>query len=380
MCRIAVLPHGGALADSNTVRRFSAPTQSANPPASPGARRRSDAWFEYRAQHGWLHPAVDSRSRKPEGHADVLDTHETTPVVLVAVGDRQHLGDRRGALGMGDRRRCDGAGELSDRAGGRAAPVRPRSRVLRRLPGVRRHHRRRQRQSVRRRQQPRAAQQRRRVLPADARGDRRRRASITIEAYIYWAGEIGREFADALAERAKAGLPGQDSAGRDRVGEHRLGHSRHAGSRRVPGRLVQPDPLVHAGPIQQPHASEVADRRRPDRLHRRRRHRRSLAGQRPRARRVARHAGSPRGPGRRPAADRVRAQLAADDRRAADRGCVLSGHRRQRPAGGADAPQLAGNRRLERADDVLPVDRVRPRIDLHRQSRTSCPIPSPSRR
>jgi cardiolipin synthase A/B len=31
--------------------------------------------------------------------------------------------------------------------------------------------------------------------------------SITIEAYIYWAGEIGVEFAEALAERARAGCP-----------------------------------------------------------------------------------------------------------------------------------------------------------------------------
>jgi cardiolipin synthase A/B len=31
--------------------------------------------------------------------------------------------------------------------------------------------------------------------------------SITIEAYIYWAGEIGGVFAEALAERAKAGCP-----------------------------------------------------------------------------------------------------------------------------------------------------------------------------
>ena len=30
--------------------------------------------------------------------------------------------------------------------------------------------------------------------------------SVTIEAYIYWAGEIGRRFADALAERARAGV------------------------------------------------------------------------------------------------------------------------------------------------------------------------------
>ena len=43
-------------------------------------------------------------------------------------------------------------------------------------------------------------------------------------------------------------------------------------------------------------------------------------------------------------------------------------HRRRRPAGRADAPELAGNRRLERADDVLPVDRLCARVDLHRQS------------
>jgi len=31
--------------------------------------------------------------------------------------------------------------------------------------------------------------------------------SVTIEAYIYWAGDIGRLFAEALAERAKSGCP-----------------------------------------------------------------------------------------------------------------------------------------------------------------------------
>ncbi|MEP7119178.1 MAG: phosphatidylserine/phosphatidylglycerophosphate/cardiolipin synthase family protein [Acidobacteriota bacterium] len=36
---------------------------------------------------------------------------------------------------------------------------------------------------------------------------RRARASICIEAYIYWAGEVGRQFAEALAERARAGVP-----------------------------------------------------------------------------------------------------------------------------------------------------------------------------
>ena len=35
----------------------------------------------------------------------------------------------------------------------------------------------------------------------------RAQASITIEAYIYWAGEIGRRFADALAAKARDGVP-----------------------------------------------------------------------------------------------------------------------------------------------------------------------------
>src|SRR5690606_16275044 len=30
--------------------------------------------------------------------------------------------------------------------------------------------------------------------------------TITFETYIYWSGEIGREFADALSERARAGV------------------------------------------------------------------------------------------------------------------------------------------------------------------------------
>jgi cardiolipin synthase len=36
---------------------------------------------------------------------------------------------------------------------------------------------------------------------------RRAQTSITIEAYIYWAGQIGRRFAEALAAKARAGIP-----------------------------------------------------------------------------------------------------------------------------------------------------------------------------
>ena len=35
----------------------------------------------------------------------------------------------------------------------------------------------------------------------------RARTSITIEAYIYWDGDIGRRFAQALAAKAREGLP-----------------------------------------------------------------------------------------------------------------------------------------------------------------------------
>jgi cardiolipin synthase len=43
-------------------------------------------------------------------------------------------------------------------------------------------------------------------FPAMLRDIRRAELSITIEAYIYWAGEIGLEFARALAQRARAGV------------------------------------------------------------------------------------------------------------------------------------------------------------------------------
>jgi cardiolipin synthase len=42
--------------------------------------------------------------------------------------------------------------------------------------------------------------------PAMLQAIRDARVSITIEAYIYWDGEVGREFAGALAERARAGV------------------------------------------------------------------------------------------------------------------------------------------------------------------------------
>ena len=44
------------------------------------------------------------------------------------------------------------------------------------------------------------------IFPAMLAAIRGAQTSITFETYIYWSGDIGREFADALAERAKHGV------------------------------------------------------------------------------------------------------------------------------------------------------------------------------
>ena len=44
------------------------------------------------------------------------------------------------------------------------------------------------------------------IFPAMLGAIRSAKRSITFETYIYWSGDIGREFADALAERARAGV------------------------------------------------------------------------------------------------------------------------------------------------------------------------------
>jgi cardiolipin synthase A/B len=44
------------------------------------------------------------------------------------------------------------------------------------------------------------------IFPAMLAAIKGARRSITFESYIYWKGEVGKEFADALAERARAGV------------------------------------------------------------------------------------------------------------------------------------------------------------------------------
>lgn len=45
------------------------------------------------------------------------------------------------------------------------------------------------------------------IFPAMLLAIRSAQTSITFETYIYWSGEIGEEFAQALSERARAGVP-----------------------------------------------------------------------------------------------------------------------------------------------------------------------------
>ena len=58
------------------------------------------------------------------------------------------------------------------------------------------------------------------------------RHSITFETYIYWSGDIGREFADALSKRAKAGVKVHvllDWVGSGKIHESFLDEMRAAG-------------------------------------------------------------------------------------------------------------------------------------------------------
>ena len=117
--------------------------------------------------------------------------------------------------------------------------------------------------------------------PAMLEAIRSAELSITIEAYIYWAGEIGQRV------RRGAGRKEQRKASRSRSCSTRSdpppsatdilktlesGHCQLA--------WYNPFAVVLARTLQPPHPSQVAHPRRPDRVHRRRRHCRPLAGKR----------------------------------------------------------------------------------------------------
>ena len=72
----------------------------------------------------------------------------------------------------------------------------------------------------------------REIFPAMLAAIREAKRSITFETYIYWSGEVGRTFADALAERARAGVRVHvllDWVGSQRIDDELLARMRDAG-------------------------------------------------------------------------------------------------------------------------------------------------------
>ena len=268
-------------AHPQAARRPAAPAQEPSSPARRAAARPRLALLANRSAQ----PAA-------QGHAPLLDAGAAAAVVVVALGAGRHLGDRAAARGGGRsaarRWRCS---VISSRRPPRrlatgsitSSPSSPTEFVA--------DGRRRERRAVPRRQRLELLNNGDAFYPAMLDAIEAAEASITIEAYIYWAGDIGRD-ASPRRWRGRRGAGCRVKILLDAIGSatHRRRDPQDARRRRLPGRLVQPDPLVHARALQQPDPPQVADRRRPRRVHRRRRHRRSVARQRPRSRRMARHA------------------------------------------------------------------------------------------
>lgn len=72
------------------------------------------------------------------------------------------------------------------------------------------------------------------IFPAMLSAIREAKETINFETYVYWSGQIGRDFADAIAERARAGVRAHvllDWAGSQRMDANVLETMRSAGAR-----------------------------------------------------------------------------------------------------------------------------------------------------
>ena len=179
-----------------------------------------------------------------------------------------------------------------------------------------------------------------------------------------------RSSREALAANARARRHGQDPARRGRLVEHRRRHPRDR-SRGGGCQLAWYNPIrwYTLGALQPPHPPQVADHRRPRRVHRRRRHRRPLAGRRAGSRHWRDMQIRIEGPAVTPL------QTGFAQNWLQTTGELISGplyYPPLEPAGplaAADDHELAGDRRVDGAHHVLPVDRLRA------ASRSTSPIP-----
>ncbi len=163
------------------------------------------------------------------------------------------------------------------------------------------------------------------IFPAMLEAIARAKQTITFETYIYWEGAVGDAFAKALAERARAGVRVHvllDAVGAVKMKESMLDdmRARRRRDRALPSVAVVP-PRAH----EQPDAPEDAGRRRPHRIHGRRRHRRQVGRPGRGSRALARHALPRRRSRRRADAGDLSRQLDPGPRRSAARRAVLPG-------------------------------------------------------
>ena len=220
-CSAAALPRSACYAGRHVERAGSrggetaAHTASALPAAPGPARVAAPA-----RTHGC--PAHASPPDRPRRHG----ARPRLAVVVAPVDGRLHVGAGDRSLVVGPRHRLDGGGQSCHR------PARSRPGLCRRSPdggrlgGVPRQHGRLDRRAAATRQRHRDPQQRRRVLSVDARGrPRRPSARSPSRPTSTGRGEIGLEFAQALAERAKAGVPVKmllDAVGSATIGDEIL--------------------------------------------------------------------------------------------------------------------------------------------------------------
>ena len=123
--------------------------------------------------------------------------------------------------------------------------------------------------------------------------------------------------------------------------------------------MYRPLQVVQPRSAQQPHAPQAADRGRQDRLHGRRRDRRSVGGPRPGPRSLARRAFPGRRTGGGADAGRVQRQLDQDDRRGVERRRLFPAARARRGGRCPGVHLLTRRRQREHAPHVPDGDRSR---------------------
>ena len=203
------------------------------------------------------------------------------------------------------------------------------------------------------------------IFPAYLETIRQAESTINCLTYVYWRGDIAREVAGALADRARDGLDVNlllDAVGTAKMERDLLDDLRDAGVTVARFRPPRPYAVRRA---EQPHPPQAAHRRREGRPDGRRRDRGGVDGRRAGPRPLARHARPRHGTGRARPAGRVRGELAGGDRQRPrrPRAPARARARPRRRRADAGRPLLRRHRRHERRGPLLPRHRVRARAD-----------------